>query len=263
MSETQMNPQLQGQMFLFEKPELVNKEQHGDLGISQPSKRFAFCANVRAVPITLSEIPAAMKDYPIVFASPEQMLPLAVTGLVDDVNLFVDEEGNWEANRYVPGYIRRYPFGVANETGSDRFAIVIDTAFEGVIKGGDNQLFDNGEASDVVQQAIEFCKTYEEDRHRTNEFSRLISELNVTKPQTAQFTPQGASEPQNFAQYLGIEDEAIRQLPGEKIVELRDNGILPLIYAMMISMGNWRTLLQRRANRFGLSDQDLMTPQIN
>ena len=263
MSETQANPQLQGQMFLFEKPELVNKEQHGDLGVSQPSKRFAFCANIRAVPITVSEVPAAMKDYPIVFASPDQMMPIAVTGLVDDVNLFVDEDGNWEANRYVPGYIRRYPFGVANETGSDRFAIVIDTAFEGVKKGGDSPLFNNGEASEMIQQAIEFCKTYEEDRHRTNEFSRLVKELDIAKGQSAQFTPQGATEPQTFAQYLGIDEEAIKALPAEKLVELRDNGVLPLVYAMIISMGNWRTLLQRRANRFGLSDQDIMTPRIN
>ena len=261
MSETQNNPQLQGQMFLFEKPELVNKEQHGDLGVSQPAKRFGFCANIRAVPITVSEIPSAIKDYPVVFAGPDQMLPIAITGLVDDVNLFVDDDGNWEQNRYVPGYIRRYPFGVANETGSDRFAIVLDTGFEGVKKGGDSPLFNNGEATEMVQQAIEFCKTYEEDRHRTNEFGRVVGDLGIAKGQSAQFTPQGATEPQTFAQYLGIDDEALKQLPGDKLAELRDNGVLPLVYAMLMSMGNWRPLLQRRAVRFNLTDQDIMAPR--
>ncbi len=263
MSESSINPPVQGQMFLFQKPELVNKERHEKFGVSQPAKRFGFCANVRAVPLTVSEIPAAMKDYPVVFAGPDQMLPIAVTGLVDDVNLFVDEKGDWEANRYVPGYIRRYPFGVANETGSDRFAIVIDTAFEGMNSGGENPLFVNGEASDMVKQAIDFCKTYEEDRHRTNEFGRLVNETGIAKGQSAQFTPQGETEPRPFAQYLGIDEEALKQLPGEKLAELRDNGVLPLIYAMLISMGNWRMLLQRRALRYGVSDGEIMTPQIN
>ncbi len=263
MSETPADPQLSGRMFLFEKPELINKEQHGDLGVTPTEKRFEFCATARAIPLTVSEIPAAMKDYPVVFAGTDQMVPLAITGLVDNVNLFVDERGDWEANRYVPGYIRRYPFGVANETGSDRFAIVIDTGFKGLKKGGDTALFQNGEPSEMTQQAIEFCKTYEEDRQRTNDFGARIKELGVAKGQSAQFTPTGETEPRTFAEYLGIDEAAIRELPADKLAALRDSGMLALIYAMLISMGNWRQLMQRRAVRYGLSDKDILTPAVN
>ncbi len=263
MSETPAEPQLSGRMFLFEKPELINKEQHGDLGVSQVDKRFEFCASARAVPLTVSEIPAAIKDYPVVFAGPDQMVPLAVTGLVDDVNLYVDENGEWEANRYVPGYIRRYPFGVANETGSERFAIVLDTSFKGLKKGGEQALFIDGEPSDMTKQAIEFCKTYEEDRQRTFEFGNLVKELGVAKGQSAQFTPTGETEPRTFAEYLGVDEAVIKEMPAEKLAELRDSGVLPLIYAMLMSMGNWRLLLQRRAVRFGLSDKDILSPKIN
>ncbi len=263
MSETQADPQLSGQMFLFQKPELVNKEQHGDLGVSQPEKRYGFCADIRAVPLTVSEIPAAMKDYPVVFASPDQMLPIAVTGLIDNVNLYVDENGNWEPNCYIPGYIRRFPFGVANETGSERFAIVVDTAFPGLKKGGDTPLFDNGEPSEMTKQAIEFCKTYEEDRLRTIEFGDRVKALGIAKGQSAQFTPAGETEPRSFAEYLGIDENAIKEMTGDKLVELRDSGILPLMYAMIMSMGNWRTVLQRRATRFNLTDKDILTPAVN
>ena len=88
---------------------------HGGLGFIPPKLRYGFCANVRAVPVLVSEIPAAIKDYPVIFTSQENPKPLAVVGLVDDINLFVDEEGNWERNRYIPGYVRRYPFGVASD----------------------------------------------------------------------------------------------------------------------------------------------------
>ena len=106
MSESpQVAPQLSGNMFLFERPELLNKEQHGGLGVDRPEKPFAFCSQIRAVPLTISEIPSAMKDYPVVLMSEEDPIPLAVVGLVDDVNLFVDENGMWEENTYIPGYI--------------------------------------------------------------------------------------------------------------------------------------------------------------
>lgn len=263
MSETPQNPQLQGQMFLFNKPELISTEQHGEMGLTQPDKRYGFCASSRAIPLTVSEIPAAMKDYPVVFASEEQMVPLAITGLIDDVNLFVSEGGDWEHQRYIPGYIRRYPFGVATQADSDRFAIVLDTAFDGLVKGGENPLFENGEPSEMTQQTIEFCKTYEEDRLRTVEFGERIKALGVSKGQSAQFTPMGETEPRTFAEYLGVDENAIKELPGEKLAELRDSGILPLLYAMVMSMGNWRMLLQRRANRFNLTDKDILTQVVN
>ena len=109
MSESQQSPQLSGNMFLFQRPELLNKEQHGQLGMSNPGKRFDFCANVRAIPITVTEVPAASKDYPIVFMGKENPVLLAVVGLVDEVNLFVDENGNWENKRYIPGYATSIP----------------------------------------------------------------------------------------------------------------------------------------------------------
>lgn len=264
MSETQMNPQLSGQMFLFQKPELINKEQHGDLGVTQIDSRFDFCAKTRAIPITVSEIPAAMKDYPVVFASPDQMVPLAIVGLVDEINLFVDENGNWEANRYIPGYIRRYPFGVANENGGERFAIVLDTAYRGLTKGATPTLFDNnGEPSEMTRQAIEFCRTYEEDRGRTMEFAERVKKLDIAKGQSAQFTPAGETEPRVFAQYFGIDEAALKELPTDKLTELRDAGLLPLLYAMVMSMGNWRMILQRRAARFNLNEQDVLKPIVN
>lgn len=263
MSETESGPQVSGKLFLFERPELMTKEQHGELALSAPAKRYQFCASVRAIPITISEIPAAMKDYPVVLMSAEQPIPLAIVGLVDDVNLFVDENGDWEENRYVPGYVRRYPFGIASEASGERMAIVIDSAFEGLAAGGDAPLFDGDAPAENTQAAIEFCKTYERDRLMTEEFGKRLAPFELIQGQTAQYTPQGASEPQAFAQYFGIDEEKLNALSDEQIIELRKSGMLPVLYAMMMSLGNWRTLLQRRAKRFGLTESQLLNQAVN
>ncbi len=263
MSETESGPQVTGKLFLFERPELMTKEQHGELALSAPAKRYQFCSNVRAIPITISEIPAAMKDYPVVLMSAEQPIPLAIMGLVDDVNLFVDENGDWEENRYIPGYVRRYPFGIAAEASGERMAIVIDAGFEGLAPGGEAPLFENDEPASNTQTAIEFCKTYERDRIMTEEFTKRLAPYEIIHGQTAQYTPQGAAEPQAFAQYFGIDEEKLNALSDEQILELRKSGMLPILYAMMMSLGNWRTLLQRRAKRFGLTETQLLNQAIN
>lgn len=261
MSEAQAIPQISGKMFLYEKPELLTKEQHGGLSMTAIEKPFAFVAKARAVPITLSEVPSAMKDYPLIFMSEDQPQLLAVTGLYDDANLFVTDDGKWEEHCYIPGYVRRYPFGIAAEDKGERMAVVIDRAFEGFTEGGDTPLFIDGEPSEQTKAAVEYCKSYERDRQVTEQFVRILTELELIKPQTAQYTPQAGGEAVSFAQYYGIEEKRLADLPDDKILEMRKNNTLPLVYAFLMSMGNWRLLLQRRAKRYNLSEADIFKEQ--
>lgn len=261
MSETQPDTALTGKMFLFERPELMNKELHEGLGISRPARPYDFCSKVRAIPVTVSEIPAAMKDYPIIFMSEENPVPLAVVGLADDFNLFVDDNGEWEEHRYIPGYVRRYPFGLASEASGDRMAIIIDRAFEGLSEKGEVPLFEDGQPSESTQQAIEFCKTFERDRQMSDEFGKRLKPFELIAGQTAQYTPSTGGEAQPFAQYFGIDEQKLNQLTDEQILELRQSGMLAIIYAIVMSLGNWRMLLARRAKRFGLTEEQVIAEQ--
>jgi hypothetical protein len=263
MSEAQEAPSVTGRMFLYEQPELLMKENHGDLGLQAPAQPFAFAAKARAIPITLSEVPTAMKDYPLIFMSKEQPQLLAITGLYDDVNLFVDESGNWDDYRYIPGYLRRYPFGIAAEADGQRMAIVIDRAYEGLVKAGERPLFDNGEMTQQTKDAVEFVKGYERDRALTEQFAGLLNEHELIQSQSAHYTPTGAPEPVTFAQYFGIDEDRLKALSDDKILDLQKKGLLALVYALLMSMGNWRILLNRRAKRFNLKEQDVFRPMVS
>ncbi len=262
MSEQQA-PQVSGSMFLYERPELMSKEQHGALTIKMPEQRYAFCAKARAIPVVVTEIASAMRDFPIVFLSQEQPVPLAITGLVDDVNLFVDENGHWEQDRYIPAYIRRYPFGIASETGGDRIAVVIDTAFEGFGQEGGEPLFENGEPSKATQEIVEFSTFYERDRRLTEDFARKVASFDLIQGQSAQFTPKGETEPRTFAEYFSIDETRLKALTDDQILELHREGMLPIIHAIMMSMSNWQSMLQRRARRFNLSEADVLKNAMN
>ena len=257
MSQTQAAPEITGKMFLYEKPELLTPQSHGALAMSPAAQPFAFAAKVRALPLTVSEIVMASRDYPVVFMSTDQPLPMAIVGLIEDVNLFVDDAGKWEADAYIPGYVRRYPFGIAAEQNSDRFAVVIDRAFEGLKSGGDQPLFNGDQPSQFTQDAVEFTKRYEQDRQLTNQFMTEIKKFDILSGQSAQYTPQGGGEQRSFAQYLGLDEAKLRDLPDEKFLEIRKLGLLPVLYAQAMSMNNWRKIVTRRARKYNLSEANL------
>lgn len=257
--------QLEGTMFLFTKPALLNKETHGSLGVSRPERAFAYAEAVRAVPLTLSEVAAAARHYPVIFSEIGSPLPLAVVGLVDDQNLFVNDAGDWEEAAYIPGYLRRYPFALANDKQSDpqnpRMAMIVDEAYEGIREGGDLPFFTDGEPSEQMKQAMEYCQNYERDRLLTLQFAEEIKKYDILADQVAQFTPDGADGPKPFARYVGVEEKKLQELTDAKFLELRKSNLLPLMYAQLMSMGNWRPLMERRARRYGLTGSEVLEPR--
>ncbi|NWG72052.1 MAG: SapC family protein [Parvularculaceae bacterium] len=260
MSQTPQAPQVSGSMLFYQRPELLNRETHGSLGMVMTEKPFAFCAKARAVPINITEVALAQKSYPIVFTNRDNPVMIAVLGVIDDVNLFVDDKGVWEPNVYVPAYIRRYPFAVANENGGDRFAVVIDAAHEGFVRDGGQALFANNQPADGTMKAIDFCKMFENERVMTQKAMELLQKSDLLTPQQANFTPDGTTEQQPFADYWGVDADRLGKLPDDRILELWKNGLMPIIFAHLMSFSNWQGLMNRRALRFGLTQANLAKP---
>lgn len=259
-------PQLEGTMFLFTKPALLNKDQHGKMGVTRPDRPFAYAEKIRAVPLTLSEVAAAARHFPIIFSETKNPLPLAVVGIVEDQNLFVDDEGNWADGIYIPGYLRRYPFALANDKGSDeanpRMAMIVDEGYDGITKGGDLPFFTDGEPSEQMQQAMEYCQTYERDRLMTVQFSKQMEKFGILAEQVAQFTPDGGDKQVPFAKYTGVDEKALAELDDAQFLELRKSNLLPLLYSQLMSMGNWRALMERRAKRYDLTGEAVLQPLV-
>ncbi len=257
MSET---PQVTGSMLFYQRPELLNRERHGGLGMVATERPFDFCSKARAVPINITEVALAQKYYPIVFTARENPVMLAVLGVIDDVNLFVDDKGMWDQSLYIPAYVRRYPFAVANESGGDRFAVVIDAAHEGFVRDGGQALFANDQPADGTMRAIDFCKLFENERVMTQKSMELLQKFDLLTPQQANFTPDGSSQQIPFADYWGVDAERLGKLADDQILELWKTGLLPVLFGHLMSFSNWQALMNRRAQRFGLTQANVAMP---
>lgn len=252
---TAHNPQLTGNVLFYSRPEPLNREQHGGLALKQLDKPFAFAAGAHVVPLTVGEFGPTALNYPIIFAG-ENRQPLAVMGVQAGENLFISPEGDVEPDAYLPAYIRRYPFVLADDAAQQRLIVCVDRSAPMLVEGeGDAPLFSNGEPTDYTRNAIEFCNNFETERRKTESFVQLLKELDLLETKQATFTPRladgSAGEPQLIAEYFAVSEEKLNALPADKLVQLRDNGALGQIYAHVISTLGWEKLyaraLQRRA----------------
>jgi hypothetical protein len=89
---------------------------------------------------------------------------------------------------------------------------------------------------------------------------KALEPFNLIVGQTARYTPAGQTEQQPFAQYFGVDEQRLNALTDEQFLELRRVGALPFLYAQLMSLTNWRTLMQRRARRYKLTDDMVTRP---
>ncbi|HEX6860714.1 MAG TPA: SapC family protein [Caulobacteraceae bacterium] len=239
---------LAGNVLFYNKPEPLSREQHGSLGVSRVERPFGFARAGHVVPLTVAEFGLAAVSYPIIFAG-ENKQPLAVMGLNAGQNMFVNDDGTFQVGQYIPAYIRRYPFVLANDEQAQRMIVCIERDAEIFKdKGFDMPLFkEDGEPSEYTANAIKFCEDFETERRRTEQFVNLLTELDLFETKRALFTPMNpdgtAGEPQQLADYFGVSEEKLRALPAEKVHELHTSGALEKIYNHLASLVGWDRLI--------------------
>ncbi len=249
-------PTLTGSLPLYKKPEPLNPQQHQGKGLRFTSRPFDFLKETHFVPVTMGEFGQSSSCFPVIFLG-DAKTPVAAMGLRADENLFVDPEtGQYERFSYLPAFVRRYPFVVASHgADSDRFTVCIDAGSHLFSDNPEQPFFnDAGEPTRFTNRAVEFVRRYEADVTVTRAFVKRLEELDLFDQQQANFQPRDAQgqpqgEPQQVASYWGVSSDKLKKLSPELLAELRDNTYLGAIYAHMLSLPRWESLITRAAAR--------------
>jgi hypothetical protein len=246
MTDTTSNAALSGNVLFYGKPEPLSLEAHSTLGVDPVDKPYGFVAQANLVPLTVTEFAPAALSYPVIFVG-ELRQPVAVMALRAGENLFVTDAGEFRAEAYIPAYVRRYPFVFANDEAQKRLILCVDRDASFIREGGAMPLFVDGKPTAYVDQAMEFCNNFEQERQRTDAFVKLLKDLDLLDTREAIFTPRNpdgtAGAPQKIAEYYAVSEDKLKLLPAEKLAELRDNGALGQIYAHLVSLLGWDRLI--------------------
>ena len=235
----------------YAAPEALNPERHGSLGIST-SADVGFARNAHAIPILASEMPAAMRSYPIVFIGSAKA-PVIITGLRQDQNLFIEADGTWSRPHYVPAYVRRYPFILADDPRTPgRLTLCVDRSSDRVVEvsnaTGTAPLFDGNDAGAVTKQALAFCNQFQIDFAATRAMVDKINEHGLFAPRQSQVTLE-SGEILNLTDFQIIDEAAFNKLGDEAFLDLRKSGALALLYCHLASSNSWPSLVHQAGLR--------------
>lgn len=228
--------------------EPLNATQHGKLKIRQVEKNPDI-AKSHAIPITVDEFGLAQRDYPIVFSIGENPIPIALMGLNEGVNVFLDPDGRpLDSTTYIPAFIRRYPFLLARlNPESDELSLCFDPTSEAVGDYEDGQpLFEGEGPSDATKAILEFCEQFETAGQRTAAFMEDVKKSGLLMDGEVAIQPEGYQQPFVYRGFQMIDEEKLRELRGDELRKMNQNGMLPLLYAHLFSLAQMRDVFSRQ-----------------
>jgi len=232
---------------LYRAIEPLNVTQHGMMSVRRQT-RVPHIATVHAVPVTVDEFITAQRYYPIVFSVGENPVPLALMGLNEGVNVFVDDEGKLLGECYVPAYIRRYPFMLARiRPEGDELSLVFDSqsGLVGDFEEG-QPLFTDGEPSETTNAILKFCEEFELSAQRTNAFMKELRESELLIDGEVSIQPSDAAQPFVYRGFQMVDENKVRELRGDTLRKMNQNGMLPLVMAHIFSLPTIREIFGKQ-----------------
>jgi len=238
----------QAQLPLFYKDLMpLNSRDHASYKSRQTDKA-TWLSNQHAVPLTAEEFPDASRHYPIIFSSGENSVPLALMGLNEGVNTFLDADAKLLDNVYVPAYVRRYPFLLAKlSDSSEELSLCFDPTSDLVGEGEEGHALFDGEApTDSTKGLLEFCKQFEEAGQRTQNFVAELEKHDLLMDGEVAIQQEGTDQPFIYRGFRMVDEAKLRELRGDVLRTLNQNGVLALIYAHLFSLQLIREIFGRQ-----------------
>ena len=228
--------------------EALNATQHGKMKIRK-IQSAPLIATTHAIPATVDEFALLQRHYPIVFSVGDNPIPLVLMGLNEGINVFLDDNGMLhEPNMYVPAYMRRYPFLLARlRPDTDELSLCFDPTSGSVGEFDEGEpLFEGDQPSQATTAILQFCEQFETAGQRTAAFVDELKKSGLLMDGEVAIQPEGAEQPFVYRGFQMVDEEKLRELRGDELRKMNQNGMLALIYAHLFSLSQIREVFSRQ-----------------
>ncbi|WP_426103037.1 SapC family protein [Massilia sp. TSP1-1-2] len=244
-------------MIFYQKPTALNRERHRNLKLDASAGNFSFAEKTNSVLIAATEIVDAALSYPVVFVGKAggPFTLAAMVGLNDQENLYVDANGQWEADCYLPAFVRRYPFVLAEGDGEGAdLTVCVDESFVGLNEETGEALFDaDGTEAPLLTGAVDFLRLFHIEMQNTNAFAARLAELDLLTQKTIEVQRDGKK--QLVEGIFIIDQEKLMKLDDVTLLHLLRNGDMSLIHAHLFSLKHVPRLAARLDRRTSAATQ--------
>ena len=236
---------------LYNALDALNSGQHGKMKLKK-SYALPQVGHTHAVPVTVEEFTIVQRHFPIIFSAGDNPVPLALLGLNEGVNTYFDADGRpITKDVYIPAYLRRYPFLLAKlRPDSDELSLCFDPSVGAIAEDADGQaLFDGDQPSEVTKNILAFCEQFETAGQRTQAFMEDLLKSGLLMDGEVSIQPDGAEQPFLYRGFRMVDEEKLRELRGDELRKMNQNGMLPAIYAHLFSLSQIREVFARQVQQ--------------
>ncbi|HLI11928.1 MAG TPA: SapC family protein [Alphaproteobacteria bacterium] len=226
----------------YRRPRPLNATQDAGKSLARAGN-FLFARGTNSVALNGPEFPQAMRTYPIVFTTGEPRTAVAVLGLRDNENLFLDSAGSWRPDSYIPAYVRRYPFVFMVQPGNADMVLCIDDDSGLLVEDDTRPLFVDGKPTDVVQHALRFCAEFQAQFKATQEFVQALVEHDLLVANETRVVMKSGQQ-MALRGFQVVSEAKFNALSDAVFLDWRRRGWLHLVYCHLMSMANWSRLVE-------------------
>jgi hypothetical protein len=252
------------QLLIYENVVTLSAARHRDSAV-EFGGGYGFSSKINSVPLMVVEFPHAASEYAIVFAgTKDDFMPAVILGVRDSENLYLAKDAKWDA-KYIPAFVRRYPFVFSYNDDKTRLVLCVDEAYSGFNREGRGQkLFgDDNKPTPYVENILKFLQEYQDQFNRTQAFCAKVRELDLLEPMQAQ-VEMNSGEKLSLSGFMAVNRAKLKALTGDKLAELAKTDELELLYLHLQSMRNFLALPGRLAVvQGGKSDMEPKADAVN
>lgn len=228
----------------------LNKDEHTTWKSRQTDKA-EWLVNQHAIPLTVEEFPMAQRHYPIIFSAGKDSVPLALMGMNEGVNVFVDDDGTMAQPLYLPAYARRYPFMLARlRPDAEQLSLCFDPTSNLVGEFDEGtELFHDGEPSEACKATLKFCEQFEMAGSKTQSFMAELNKHELLIDGELSVQLENMDKPIVYRGFRMVDEKKLREIRGDVLRGWSQSGLLPLIYAHIFSLDLVREIFGRQVQQ--------------
>lgn len=164
-------------------PVILCAKQHKDYAYRLNDDHSLAKYNV-VVPIGFQELPLIAKHYPILFIHSDIIYPVAVLSVDGKTNAYIDDNGQWLRNFYIPLAFQLQPFWLEKLPDQDSGVLIFDKKtdrFNRKSHGTDaGRLFDTGgQPTQLLHQIAISSTQHYHGQIKAKEFARALNNAGV------------------------------------------------------------------------------------
>lgn len=229
-----------------DKIHVLDKQKHKNIKMLQVTN-YDFARGVNSLPIAGVEFIQASKEYPIVFLKDDKggFFPAVVLGLEDNRNVFVDADGNW-SGRYIPAYVRRYPFVPSAAGDQERLNVCIDESYPGFNEDKGDPLFnEDGSPATALQNAVNLIQDYHVRIQHTINFTERLAATGILQDMKAEFGLKGQERKVQLNGLYMVNEQELLKMEEAKVLDFFRKGEFAWIYSHLNSLSNFPQLAEK------------------